>query len=123
MTSCYIDSEWFPHPKEQTCKSIKGMHIPGTIFLAPVIDRFDRIYVPRNSVYIVVEPLQRLPKLFKPTPKTHFIEFGEGLNLAEHFYCGKLDPIREEKERKGIFYEYIGKRERVCISLLHLYKH
>ena len=61
------------------------MHIPGTIFLAPVIDRFDRIYVPRNSVYIVVEPLLRLPKLLKPTPKTHFIEFGEGLNLAEHF--------------------------------------
>ena len=60
------------------------MHIPGTIFLAPVIDRFDRIYVPRNSVYIVVEPLQRLHKLLKPTPKTHFIEFGEELNLAEH---------------------------------------
>lgn len=44
-----IDSERFLHPAEQAHKSITGTHIPGTIFVAAVMNRFDRIYVPRNS--------------------------------------------------------------------------
>ena len=42
----------FPTQRSELANQSKTcMHIPGTIFLAPVIDRFDRIYVPRSSLY------------------------------------------------------------------------